>query len=278
MANSNQLIDVPVRSHGIENFTALIMLNLSQPSALLTDLESALKGLKQSFSNNHTDLELKKVRSKMMDENLKYGEHPDINTLEIMPCPIVIVGGMFDIFQDFGNTHCYQASKEIPNSSRPFSDPEIKKHVCRFLRSVAHTLGAALIFYSTKNSALSKILRDQLSNSAFGSPQNPIRMHKTDYNEPIIIEKLSDSWEQIGVLPSNSERIAITFSSQIQQQNKSDEKEISDPSKDPNFSETIIDELRSRKDEELFRLIKNSEMKIKFDSFNLTNSPFNYLN
>jgi dynein light intermediate chain 2 len=258
LANSNQLIDVPVRSHGIENFTAFIMLNLSQPSALLLDLESALQGLKQSFSNNYTDLELKKFKSKIMDDNVKFGNHPDVNTLEIMPCSLVIIGGMFDIFQDF--------------------DAEIKKHVSRFLRSVAHTLGATLIFYSSKNATLSKILRDQLNNSAFGSPQNPIRMHKIDYNESIIIEKLSDSWEQIGVLPSNSERIAITFSSQIQQQNKNDEKEISDPAKDSNFSESIIDELRSRKDEELFRLIKNSEMKMKFDSFNLTNSPFNYLN
>ena len=257
LANSNQLIDVPIKSHGVRNFSAVIMLNLSEPGELLTDLESALQGLKQSISNNYSDGEIRQFIDKILEQG-SIREHPDINTLEVMPFTTVIVGGMYDKFENL--------------------DPEVKKHVVRFLRSVSHTIGAALVFYSNKVPSLSKTVRDIMNNLSFGSPQNPIRAHKIDYNEPIVISHFSDSWEKIGVLPSNSERIAITFSSQIQQSKSKENKEISDPTKDLNFREPVIDDLRAMKDEELFRLIKNSGMKVKFDSFNLTNSPFNYLN
>lgn len=154
-------------------------------------------------------------------------------------------------------------------------DPEIKKHVCRFLRSVSHTIGANLIFYSMKNASLTKVLRDVLSNLGFGSPLNPVRSHKIDYNEPLIISSASDSWEQIGVLPSNSERVGISYSAQVPQQSASNE-ELPDPGTDTNFREAIVDELRALKDDELLLLIKNTEMKIKYDSFNLSSSPFNF--
>lgn len=257
LANSSQLIDVPIKSHGLRFFSAVIMLNLSEPGELSTDLESALQGLKQSFSNNYSDGEIRQFKDKILEQG-PFKEHPDINTLEVMPCVTVVVGGMYDKFENL--------------------DPEVKKHVVRFLRSVSHTLGAALVFYSAKVPSLSKTVRDVMNNLSFASPQNPIRVHKTDYNEPVVISQFSDSWEKIGVLPSNSERIAITFSSQIEQSKSKENKEIADPTKDANFREPIIDDLRAMKDEELFRLIKNSEMKVKFDSFNLTNSPFNYLN
>lgn len=257
LANSSQLIDVPIKSHGLQHFSTIIMLNLSEPGELLTDLESALQGLKQSISNNYSDGEIRQFNDKMLDLG-SFREHPDINTLEVMPCTTVIVGGMYDRFENL--------------------DPEVRKHVVRFLRSVSHTLGAALVFYSSKVPSLSKTVRDIMNNLSFGSPQNPIRAHKIDYNEPILISHFSDSWEKIGVLPSNSERIAIAFSSQIQQSKLKENKEIADPTKDSNFRELVVDDLRAMKDEELFRVIKNSEMKVKFDSFNLTNSPFNYLN
>lgn len=257
LGNSTQLIDVPIKSHGLQFFSVIIMLNLSEPAELLTDLESALQGLKQSFSNNYSDGEIRQYKDEILKEGT-FRQHPDVNTLEIMPCKTIVVGGMYDKFENL--------------------DPEVKKHVVRFLRSVSHTLGASLVFYSTKVPSLSKTVRDVITNLSFASPQNPIRAHKTDYNEPILISQFSDSWESIGVMPSNSERIAIAFSTQIQQNKTQNDDEGTDPTKHPNFREPVIDDLRAMKDEELFRVIRNSEMKVKFDSFNLANSPFNYLN
>lgn len=257
LANSSQLIDVPIKSHGLRYFSAVVMLDLSEPNELAADLESALQGLKQSISDNYSDSEIRQYKDKIVEQG-SFKEHADINTIEVMPCSIAIIGGMYDKFENL--------------------EPEVKKHVARFLRSVSHTLGAALIFYSKSIPSLSKMVRDLMNNLSFGSPQNPIRAHKIDYNEPIVISHFSDSWEKIGVLPSNSERIAITFSSQIQQNKTKENNEMTDPAKDGNFRESVIDDLRAMKDEELFRLIKSSEMKVKFDSFNLANSPFNYLN
>lgn len=36
------------------------------------------------------------------------------------------------------------------------TDPVIKRHVGRCLRSIAHVIGAALVYYSSQHSALSK--------------------------------------------------------------------------------------------------------------------------
>lgn len=259
LANSSQLIDVPIKSHGLEYLSVIIMLNLAEPSELLTDIESALQGLKQSIGNIYSESELKQFKEKLIERG-SHKDHQDLSTLEIMPCQVVIVGGKYDQFENL--------------------DSEIRKHVVKFLRSISHTLGASLVFYSMKIPSLAKTVRDVMSCLAFNSPQHPIRAQKTDFNEPIMISAFSDTWEKIGVMPSNSERIAIQFSSQIQQNKEQKENQdvTVNPTNDVNFRETIIDDLRAMKDDELLRLIKNSEMKLKFDSFNLANSPFNYLN
>ncbi|KAG5676823.1 hypothetical protein PVAND_006630 [Polypedilum vanderplanki] len=262
LANSNQLIDVPIKSHGsLENFSAVIMLNLAEPDKISLDLEAALQGLKNSFSNNFNDSEIRQFREKII-ENEAYKNHPDIQTLEIMPCQVVILGGMYDQFENLNS--------------------EIKRHVIKFLRSISHTIGSSLIFYSSKIPSLAKTVRDIMSKLAFNSPLNPIRIQRIDYNEPIMINALSDTWEKIGVMPSNSERISIHYNTQIKQNKKTNDNSlkevVTNPTNDVNFREAIIDDLRAMKDEELLRLIKHSDVKIKFDSFNLTNSPFNYLN
>lgn len=101
LANSSQLIEVPIRSHGLKNFAAIIMLNLAQPGELLADLETALQGLKQSFVTNNSDSEIRNFKENLIRDKA-WKDHPDLNTLEILPCPIVIVGGMYDVFQDLG--------------------------------------------------------------------------------------------------------------------------------------------------------------------------------
>ncbi|XP_063709379.1 cytoplasmic dynein 2 light intermediate chain 1 [Culicoides brevitarsis] len=249
LANSNQLVEVPVRSHGIENFFALIVLDLSEPAHIWTHLEASLNGLREAYRNNCHDAEITKGRERTRE---KIGnEHPDVNTLELFPFPCVIVGGKYDIFQDL--------------------DSEIKKHVCRCLRSIAHTIGAALVFYSVKNSALAKTMRDTMNHLGFGSPSNPFRSNSTDYNGPLIIAFGGDSWEKIGVTPSNSDRIGIVYVTAVPQKEKKDQDNNSDTdknaeNKDLGFREAYIDELRAQKDEELLRLIKDIELKSKFET------------
>lgn len=146
-------------------------------------------------------------------------------------------------------------------------DPEIKKHVCRCLRSVAHTIGASLIYYSSNISQLSKILRDSLNHFGFGSPSNPFRKTSTDYNGPIIVWHGQDSWKDIGVTPTNSERIGLNYSTHIPQKDvESNDTSLDDPAKDNAFREPAVDELRAQKDEELLRFIRDTEIRSKFET------------
>lgn len=103
------------------------------------------------------------------------------------------------------------------------------------------------------------------SHFGFGSPSKPFRTTSLDYNEPLVVWFGKDSWQQIGVGPTNSERIAVTYGAEIPQV-KSDDEGLSviDPVRDPNFREAVIDELRAQKDDELLRWIKDNEFRNKF--------------
>lgn len=152
------------------------------------------------------------------------------------------------------------------------SDPVIKRHVGRCLRSIAHVIGAALIYYSSQHSALSKTVRDTFNHFGFGSPSKPFRSTVTDYNEPLIIWFGQDSWQSIGAGPTNSERIALTYGEQIPQIN-TDSNDVlpANPAKEADFREAVIDELRAQKDEELLRWVKDNEFRNKFQAIESSN-------
>lgn len=101
----------------------------------------------------------------------------------------------------------------------------------------------------------------------------PFRSTVTDYNEPLIIWFGQDSWQSIGVGPTNSERIAITYGERIPQVEVDTNAPtvLNDPAKDPDFREAVIDELRAQKDEELLRWIKDNEFRNKFQAIATTN-------
>lgn len=143
--------------------------------------------------------------------------------------------------------------------------------MCRCLRSIAHTIGASLVFYTIKNSALAKTMRDTMNHLGFGSPSNPFRTNSVDYNGPLVIAFGSDSWEKIGVTPSNSDRIGIVYVTAVPQKEKDSDSSITDEpgNKDLGFREAFIDELRAQKDEELLRLIKDIELKSKFETISV---------
>lgn len=102
LSNSSSLINVPIKSHGFENFASIIVLNLLYPDRLWGDLEAALNGLKQTIStyaNKETNEKWQKNAIKRVGAN-----HPDLATLDLFPFPVVIIGGYYDKFQDFGKS------------------------------------------------------------------------------------------------------------------------------------------------------------------------------
>lgn len=264
LSNSTSLLSVPLKSHGLKNFVAFIVLNLTYPDRLWVDLEAALKGLKQTVSSVASTEELAEMQATAKQ---RVGEnHADLATLDLFPFPVVIVGGCYDKFQDFGNQRkcIFQIAKYL---FAFLSDPAIKKHVGRCLRSIAHVIGAALIYHSTQHSTLSKTIRDTFSHFGFGTPNKPFRSTASDYNQPLIIWFGKDSWHNIGVGPTNSERIAVTYGSEIPQIENDDKSIVpTNPANDTNFREAVIDELRAQKDDELMRWIKDNQFRNKFQS------------
>lgn len=100
LSNSHHLIDIPIKSHGLHNLYVVIVLDLSQPDRLWGDLERALNGLKQSISVNGDSSVVRRLQEKLV--RLIGSEHPDLATLDIFPFPVLIIGGKYDKFQDFG--------------------------------------------------------------------------------------------------------------------------------------------------------------------------------
>lgn len=100
LSNSASLMNVPIKSHGFDNFSAVIVLNLQRPDGLWGDLEAALNGLKQAITtcaNKESYEKWQKSAVKRVGSN-----HPDLPTLDLFPFPVVIIGGYYDKFQDFG--------------------------------------------------------------------------------------------------------------------------------------------------------------------------------
>ncbi|XP_017484487.1 PREDICTED: cytoplasmic dynein 2 light intermediate chain 1 [Rhagoletis zephyria] len=249
--NAEQLISVPLRMHGLEHFAAIIMLDLSQPQRVWPDLEHIYHTLRAA-SNKLLNAEQEQTYRERMAERIKRNVS-DVESLELMPYPVVIVGGKYDLFKDF--------------------EPAVKQHLCHCLRSMAHLIGGSVLFYSAKVPKLAKILRDTMSHLGFGSPSHPFRAHVTDFNDALSIWFGTDSWDQIGSAGVLSvERIGSLLAAEMPQLNEAGGKkrktktQINDPAKDPGFRESIIDDMRAQKDKELQALIKESQLRGQFET------------
>lgn len=100
LSNSVSLMSVPFKSQGLDNFTAVICLNLLYPDRLWNDLEAAIKGLKHTISTYANTPAYEKWQKAAVKRIGK--DHTDLQTLDLFPFPVVIIGGYYDKFQDFG--------------------------------------------------------------------------------------------------------------------------------------------------------------------------------
>lgn len=253
--NAEQLLEVPMRTHGLQQLAAFIMLDLSQPQRVWTDLECAYRGLRQTAQRllQQATPQLREDLERRALERVKQANHDAVgSSQELLPFPVVIVGGKYDIFMDF--------------------EPALKKHICRCLRSMGHLIGGAVLFYSYKLPKVAKVLRDTISHLGFGSPMNPFRAHVTDYNEALSIWFGTDSWAQIGIGDGSTllsvERIGATLSVEVPQLQLEKQKQQlpQDPAKDAGFKESVIDEMRAQKDEELASIMRDVLLRGKFES------------
>ena len=148
------LVETPLSPARLPDTALVLLLDLSQPGRLWQTATSLLASTKE-----YTEAALRSPQAEQTGIAPRLAEraaarlgpdHPDSNMVKPFPLPLVILGGKYDIFQDF--------------------DPEKKKQICRALRYLAHLHAGSLQFYSARDPGLVKRARDLLSHHAFASP------------------------------------------------------------------------------------------------------------
>ncbi|XP_046676897.1 cytoplasmic dynein 2 light intermediate chain 1 isoform X2 [Homalodisca vitripennis] len=220
--------------------SVVLMLDLSELGQLWNCMESLLDSIKRSLSLANQQID--ELAQRICDD------HPDRPFMDPFPTPLVIIGGKYDIFQEY--------------------EPEKRKIVCRCLRYISHVLCATLLFYSSKDAALVKRVKDVLNHHAFDAPL--LKTTCQDYNKAVCVPCGSDLFESIEgvrtVTKHSLDKMRNFYTTHFpQDESKASSTILEDPNpvNDPNFREPLIDALRRQKDEELERYCLEMERREK---------------
>lgn len=254
----SKLMDIPLNPDTLLHTALFIVVDLSQPGEMWYTLENLLASARSRIETIIG--EMKRVHPNIR-ETLKtqawerFGEEnaADKSMVDPFPIPLVIVGGKYDVFQDF--------------------DSEKRKVICKTLRFIAHSNGASLQFFSTKIEQLVTRLRALITHHLFGT--TPSKTLQLEYNKPLMIPAGLDSLQQIGTPPIADKDIGRinakrpldlwkhAFLGHFPQTDMNNPTIADDPAKDPKYAEPAIDALRAQKDEELERYRRLSERRAK---------------
>lgn len=175
-------------------------------------------------------------------------DYPDRELISPFPVPLLIIGSKYDIFQEF--------------------DSDKKKVICKTLRFLAHYYAASLIFTSIKSESLMSKTKSFFSHLAFGLDRG--KTLSCDSTKPLVIPAGLDSFSQIGSPPTTDVDITSlhaknpkdlwkkVYEHVFPQENTSEQRELKDPAKDPQYSEPQIDAMRAQKDQELEQYKRNA--------------------
>nr|XP_045589452.1 cytoplasmic dynein 2 light intermediate chain 1-like isoform X2 [Procambarus clarkii] len=228
------LLATPLTARAMARLTLLVVVDLSRPDTIWSDLETLLSSLKAQV--NKTVESVSGLKESLQEEAKKRIQSHHEEGKEVKPflVPLVIIGGKYDIFKDL--------------------EPEGKKLICRALRYVAHTHGASLHFFSAKDAGLIKKSMELLSHYAFGTTES--RSLAQDYNQPLIIPAGTDSLATINMNDDlNLDKWKHIYTTRFPQESEERSSVLpEDPGRDPTYAEPDVDNLRTQKDEELERI------------------------
>nr|XP_046258756.1 cytoplasmic dynein 2 light intermediate chain 1 isoform X1 [Scatophagus argus] len=252
----SDLVQIPITPVSIRSLSVILILDLSKPGALWGTMEKLLQAARA---------QLEKVSSKAQQaQKAKPGakhqmpvpsvarvlpkDYPDRELISPFPVPLLIIGSKYDLFQEF--------------------DSDKRKVVGKTLRFLAHYYAASLIFTSFKSENLMSKTKSFFSHLAFGLDRG--KTVSCDSTKPLIIPAGSDSFSQIGSPPTTDVDITSlhaknpkdlwkkVYERVFPQENTSEQKELKDPAKDPQYSEPQIDAMRAQKDQELDQYKRNA--------------------
>ncbi|GLD63948.1 cytoplasmic dynein 2 light intermediate chain 1 [Lates japonicus] len=252
----SDLVQIPITPASIRSLSVILILDLSKPNALWGTLEKLLQAAQahlEKVSSQAQQAEkakagVKHQTSVHMAARVLPKDYPDRELISPFPVPLLIIGSKYDIFQEF--------------------DSDKKKVVSKTLRFVAHYYAASLIFTSIKLESLMSKTKSFFSHLAFGLDRG--KTVSCDSSKPLIIPAGCDSFSQIGSPPTTDVDITSlhaknpkdlwkkVYERVFPQESTSEQRELKDPAKDPQYSEPQIDAMRAQKDQELDQYKRNA--------------------
>ncbi|XP_054885868.1 cytoplasmic dynein 2 light intermediate chain 1 isoform X2 [Poeciliopsis prolifica] len=249
----SDLIQIPITPDSIRSLSFVLVLDLSKPNALWGTMEKLLNVAQAHVEKVFSEAQKSKPGGKRQKAahpaaRVLPQDYPDRELISPFPVPLLIIGSKYDLFQDF--------------------DSDEKKVIRKTLRFLAHYYAASLIFTSIKSESLMSKTKSFFSHLAFGLDRG--KTVSCDSSKPLIIPAGSDSFSQIGSPPSAD--IDITslhaknpkdlwkklYERVFPSESHSEQRELKDPAKDPQYSEPQIDAMRAQKDQELEQYKRNA--------------------
>ncbi|KAJ4949595.1 hypothetical protein JOQ06_021105 [Pogonophryne albipinna] len=240
----SDLVQIPISPASIRSLSVILILDLSKPNALWGTLERLLQASQaqlEKVSSQAQKAQKAKHQTPVHSARVLPKDYPDRELISPFPVPLLIIGSKYDLFQEF--------------------DSDKRKVISKTLRFVAHYYAASLIFTSIKTESLMSKTKGFFSHMAFGLDRG--KTVCCDCTKPLIIPAGSDSFSQIGSPPATDVDITSLHAKNpkdlwkkvyelvFPQESTSEQRELKDPAKDPQYSDPQIDAMRAQKDQEL---------------------------
>ncbi|CAI2725916.1 unnamed protein product [Schistosoma spindalis] len=256
----SDLIGVVMTPNNILNLHLILVIDLSKPEELWDTVDALLKSASARVDQILNRLHQKNITriQNIFSENSRNripSTHPDIELLNPFPLPLTFLGTKHDLLMT--------------------RDAEQQNLICKTIRFLSHFYGASVYFSSTKEDGIFKRIRAVLNHIAFN--RKDITNVQMETGKPLAIPVGVDSFSNIGTPPNaNIEIGRLTAKSPLEMWknvfcSKFPQKSgltlslsnithnLTDPSKDPQYSEPLIDSARKVKDEELESKRRQSE-------------------
>lgn len=180
----NELSAIPVSGAAVGNLVVAIVVDLSEPHNILSNLDKWLQLLRQQVTASLEELRKmpgggQRVDTIQRSQKECYNEHPDQQLVNPFPVPLVIFG-----------TKCDTLFTEV--------DPEKRKTLTLALRFFAHMNGASLVFTALKDKSAMNAMRAVLRFLLFGVVAKGGVPEQLDISKPIAVGAGKDNFQGIG--------------------------------------------------------------------------------
>lgn len=251
----SDLVQIPITPVNIKSLSVILILDLSKPNSMWGTMDKLLQAAQtQAEKAFHQAQQTEKAKTGAKHHSSMHTtarvlpkDYPDKELISPFPLPLLIIGSKYDIFQEF--------------------DSDKKKLISKTLRFIAHYYAASLIFTSIKSESLMSKTKSFVSHLAFGLDKG--KTVSTDATKPLIVPAGSDSFSQIGSPPSTDVDITSlhaknpkdlwkkVYERVFPPESISEQRELKDPARVPQYSEPQIDAMRAQKDQELEQYKRN---------------------